>query len=107
MYRRTVRGEVWIPIFSKSSLAIRSSPQVGLFVTISAISFRSWAGTRGRPHGRDFHFQKRRNPLRCQRISVSALTIVRAFCQSKKQDSLDSVNRTESVGRRGFAFPSI
>src|SRR5207249_3796118 len=58
MYRRTVRGEVWIPIFSKSSLAIRSSPQVGLFVTISAISFRSWAGTRGRPHGRDFHFQR-------------------------------------------------
>jgi len=78
MYRRIVRGEIRIPIFSKSSLAMRSSPQVGLCVAISTINFRTLAGTLGRPLDRDFHFQNTRNPFQCQRINVSGLTTVRA-----------------------------
>ena len=45
-----------------------------LFVAISTISFRSWTGTQGRPLGRDFHSQKRQEPVRCQRLDVSGLT---------------------------------
>src|SRR5207247_8369033 len=44
-------------------------------------------GTRGRPAGRDFHFQNNRNPFRCQRISVSGFTIVRASRHSKNLES--------------------
>ena len=96
-----------MPIFSKSSSAMRSSPQVGLLVVISAISCRNWAGMRGRPRGRDLRFQNKRKPLRCQRINVSGLTMVRAFRQSNRQDSRANVKRMASVARRGFAFRSI
>src|SRR3989442_15577310 len=67
-----------MPIFNKSSSAIRSSPQVGLFSAVSPISLRTSTGTRGRPADRDFHFQNNRNPFRCRRISVSGFTTVRA-----------------------------
>jgi hypothetical protein len=70
----------------------------------STISFCMSVGPRGRPRGRDFHFQKRPNPLRCQRIKVSGLTMVRVFRQSKKRESRASVTRMESVARRGFVF---
>ena len=95
-----------MPILSNSSSAMRSSPQVGLSVAISAISFRSWTGARGRPRGRDFHFQNKRNPLRCQRIKVLGLTMVRAVLQSNKRDSRASVKRMASVASRGFTFRS-
>src|SRR5262249_19990555 len=75
---------------------MRSSPHVGLFVAISTINFCTSAGTRGRPRGRDFHFQNTRNPRRCQRISVSGWTIVRTFRQSKKRERWASV--TNGVG---------
>jgi hypothetical protein len=96
-----------MPIFSKSSSAMRSSPQVVLLMAVSRMSFCKAAGIRGRPRGRDFHFQKRRNPLRCQRIKVSGLTIVRASRQSKKRDSRANVKRTPSVAYRGSIFRSI
>ena len=83
---------------------MRSSPQVGLFVAISTIDFCRSAGTRGRPRGRDFHFQNTRNPLRCQRISVSGWTTVRALRQSKKREGWASVKRMELVARRGLIF---
>src|SRR5438132_6680142 len=44
-----------MPIFNKSSSAIRSSPQVGLFSAVSPISLRTSTGTRGRPADRYFH----------------------------------------------------
>src|SRR5438552_3958070 len=72
---------------------------VELFMAISTINFRTLAGTRGRPPGRDFHFQNNPNPRRCQRISVSGWTIVRAFRQSKKREIWASVKRMESVAR--------
>jgi hypothetical protein len=53
-----------MPIFSNSSSAMRSSPQVGLLLVISAMSFRNWVGMRGRPRGRDLCFQNKRKPWR-------------------------------------------
>jgi hypothetical protein len=41
---------------------MRSSPQAGLSLAISTISFWSSAGMRGRPRGLDFHFQNNRKP---------------------------------------------
>src|SRR5437773_493267 len=92
--------------FHQQFVAIRSSPHVGLLVAISTINARTSEATPGRPRGRDFHFQKRRKPLRCQRINVSGLTIVRAFRQSKKRESPTSVKRMGAVARRGFVCRS-
>jgi hypothetical protein len=70
-------------------------------------SVTRWVGTRGRPRERDFHFQNSRNPLRCQRINVSGLTMVRAVLQSNRRDSRANVKRMASVARRGFTLRSI
>ena len=101
-----VRGEIRIPIFNRSSFAIGSSPQVQLFVAISAINFRTATGTRGRPLDRDFHFQNKRNPFRCQRIRVSGFTTNSASRHSKNLESLAIVKRIASLARRGFCFRS-
>ena len=47
-YLHLVRGEIWIPSLSNSSLAMRSSPQDGLLRAISRMSARSSAGIRRR-----------------------------------------------------------
>src|SRR5467141_4124925 len=69
MYLRTVRGEIRIPSFSKSSLAIRSWPQVGFSEAMRRIKPRRSAGIIGRP-GLDLSRQNSRQPARCQRITV-------------------------------------
>src|SRR5262249_3793792 len=66
-------------------------PHVGLFVAISTINFCTSAGTRGRPRGRDFHFQNTRNPPRCQRISVSGWTT---------REGVPPVEETREMGKR-------
>jgi hypothetical protein len=58
------------------------------------------AGMRGRP-GRDFHFQKSLNALRCQPIRVSGLTMTRALLQSQNRDHTSRLKRAASVRRRG------
>src|SRR5437899_10925428 len=76
-----------MPIFNKSSSAIRSSPHVGLFSAISAISFRTSTGTRGRPAGWDFHFQNNRNPPPMpadQRIGFHHCERIAPFEESRK-----------------------
>ena len=78
MYLRTVRGEIWIPSLSNSSLAMRSSPQDGLSRAIARMSARNSAGIRGRP-GRDFQRQNRRNPARCQPMKVLGVTFVSVY----------------------------
>jgi hypothetical protein len=79
-YARTVRGETKIPNFAESSAAMRSSPQVGFSRTMRTISWRRASGIRGLPN-RDFHRQNSLNPLRCQPMRVSGLTIIRAAFQ--------------------------
>jgi hypothetical protein len=49
-----------MPSLRNSSLAIRSSPQVGLLGAISRISSREFGGSSGRPRLRDFHCHKTR-----------------------------------------------
>ena len=100
----SIRGEIRIPTFSSSSAAMRSSPQAGLSLAISTISFWSSAGIRGRPRGRDFHFQNSRKPCRCQRTNVSGLTIVRACRQGKSLESNTRVNLAAALGRRGSTW---
>ena len=56
-----MRGETVSPSFSRSSSAIRSSPQVGFARAMATISRCRSAGIGGRP-GRDFHRQKSRQP---------------------------------------------
>jgi hypothetical protein len=75
MYRRTVRGDTRMPSFSRSSLAMRSSPHVRFATAIVAISRCTSRAIAGRPGVRDFQRQNSRNPCRCQRISVSGFTI--------------------------------
>jgi len=67
----TVRGETRIPSFSFNSLAMRSSPQVGLSAAIFRINSWRSLGNRGRPTAFDLQRQNRRNPLRRHRMSVS------------------------------------
>ena len=92
MYLRTVRGETRRPSFNSNSLAIRSSPQIGFSVAMRRISRRSSSGIGGRP-GLDLMRQNRRQPARCQRISVSGRTTTRASRQSKSRESNASDTR--------------
>jgi hypothetical protein len=75
MYRRTVRGDSRMPSFSRSSLAMRSSPHVRFAAAIVAISRCTSGEIAGRPGKRDYQRQNNRNPCRCQRISVSGFTM--------------------------------
>ena len=102
MYRRTVRGETRIPSFTSSSEAIRSSPHVRFAAAMSAINWRSSAGSRGRPPGVDFHRQNSRKPVRCHRMSVSGFTTVRTRRQSISRDRATSAMRVASSARRGL-----
>ena len=71
------------------------------------ISFLSSSGTGGRPFRRDFHRQNKRNPFRCQRMSVSGFTTMREFLHSKSLARVTIVNRVELSVRRGVCSRSI
>ena len=86
---------------TQSSAAIRSSPQVWFFAAIYAISCCTSAGIRGRPRGRDFRRQKRRNRSRCHRTRVSGRTIVKRWRHSTTRDRRTSVVR---AARLDLAF---
>ena len=70
------------------------------------MSCRRLFGSLGRPRGRDFHRQNKRNPFRCQRMKVSGLTTRSAGRQAKSLPRAAITNRIESVARRGFALRS-
>src|SRR5579863_6627795 len=105
-YFATVRGETRIPSFIFSSLAIRSSPQMGFSTAIFRIRSRRFPGKRGLPVGLDFHRQKSRNPLRCQRSSVSAFTFISASRHGNIRLRVTIIHRVESSARRGLIFRS-
>lgn len=86
MYLWIVLGETRMPSFTKSSLAIRSSPQMGFSCAILRISARNSREIRGRP-GRHFQRQKRRQPARCQRMMVFGCTTTSASRQSNSCDN--------------------
>src|SRR5215831_19080589 len=105
-YFSTVRGETRIPSFSFSSLAMRSSPQVAFSAAISRISRRRSLGRRGRPMGLDFQRQNSRNPWRCQRMSVDALTFTSASRHGNMRLKVAIIQRVESLARRGLTWRS-
>ena len=84
--------EVW-PISMpslRSSPWIRGAPQRGLARLVSRINWRISSGTFDLLlRDRDFHFQNKRKSARCQRITVSGLTITR--CLVPAFDGLDRV----------------
>ena len=88
-----------MPSLSFSSLAIRSSPQVGLSCDIRRINSRRFFGSRGRPRFRDFHPQNLRNAVRCHLRNVSGLTMTRASRQSKNRESKTMNARVAAVER--------
>src|SRR5215469_11247165 len=57
------KGELQLQLVGDAFLT-----QVGFSAAISRISLRRSLGIRGLPGGRDFQRQRRRNPLRCQRM---------------------------------------
>ena len=105
-YFPTVRGDTRMPSFSFSSSAMRSSPQVAFSAAISRISRRRSLGSSGLPVGLDFHRQKKRNPLRCQRVKVSAFTFTSAPRHGKNRLKVAITQRVESSARRGLTFRS-
>ena len=102
---RTVRGEIWMPSLSNSSLAMRSSPQDGLSRTMARMSARNSAGIRGRP-GRDFQRQNRRNPAPCQPMKVFGVTFTSVSCHAKPCESSTSIKRVTLLKRRGLILCS-
>jgi hypothetical protein len=88
-----------------SSPWILGAPQSGLAMLTSRINCLTSIGTFGRPpRGRDFHRQYKRKPARCQRMTVSGLTIAKALSTpGAKPYSPTSTNRSilPSIGRFG------
>src|SRR5579862_4710270 len=105
-YRRTVRGETRMPSLTSNSLAIRSSPQVGLSRSIPRISSLRFLGNGGRPRRRDFHRHNIRKAVRCHLRNVSGLTITSAHRQSKNRASATIAKRVAGVVLRLFVLRS-
>ena len=70
---------------------------------ISRISLRRSLGICGLPTGRDFQRQRRRKPLRCQRMKVSGWTFTRAPRQENMCPRMTIISRVESLARCGFS----
>ena len=82
MYLATVVCPTSMPSL-RSSPWILGAPQSGLAMLMSRINCLTSGATFGRPpRGRDFHRQYKRKPARCQRITVSGLTIAKALSTS-------------------------
>jgi hypothetical protein len=105
-YFPTVRGETWIPSFSFNSLAMRSSSHEGFSIATFHISSRRSLAKRGLPVVLDFQRQKSRNPLRCQRSTVSGFTFTSASRHWNIQLRLAIIHLVESSARRGLTFRS-
>ena len=100
MYFETAAWEMEKPSF-KSSPWIRGAPHRVFSRDIRRTRWRISLDTGGRPGflRRDFHVQKSLNPLRCQAMTVSGLTITRAWRQpGHRQDRM--TQKTLSAIRR-------
>ena len=104
MYLATVVCPISMPSLS-SSPWILGAPQSGLARLISRINCLMSAGIFGRPPcDFDFHRQYDRKPARCQRITVSGLTIAKALSTpGAKPYSPENTSRSKlpRVGRFG------
>src|SRR5215831_20985031 len=73
---------------------------------ISRISRRISFARQGRPVGLDFQRQNSRNPLRCQRMNVSALMFTREPRHGNIRLRMTIRKRAESLARRGLTLRS-
>ena len=89
-----------------NSLAIRSSPQVGLSRSIARISSLRFLGSAGRPRRRDFHRHNIWKAVLCHLMNVSGLTTTSAHRQSKNRASAANAKRIAGVVLRRFASRS-
>ena len=108
MYFETAAWEMEKPSF-KSSPWIRGAPHRVFSRDIRRTRWRISLDTGGRPGflRRDFHVQKSLNPLRCQPMTVSGLTITRAWRQpGHRQDRMTqkTLSAFRSDGRGLFRF---
>ena len=108
MYFETAAWEMEKPSF-KSSPWIRGAPHRVFSRDISRTRSRISLDTGDRPGflRRDFHVQKSLNPLRCQPMTVSGLTITRAWRQpGHRQDRMTqkTLSAFRSDGRGLFRF---
>jgi hypothetical protein len=86
---------------------MRGAPQRGLARLIFRIRFRTSGDTRGRPsRWRLFQFQYRRNPLRCQAMTVSGLTRSSAERQSFHNRESQTHGTRSAQRRRSLAHGS-
>ena len=99
MYLVTVAWLTSMPSFNNSPW-MRGAPHNGFSQLIRWMSSRISFEVRGRPGfpWQDFHFQKRRNPWRCQPMTVSGLTMTRASFQRGHRRQRKTQN-TRSSGR--------
>jgi hypothetical protein len=105
-FMRSVRmrcGETRMPSLTRSSAAIRPSPQVRFAAGHHRNQLLQVPWNRRRPGARDFQRHHNRNPWRCHRMSVCGFTTINTFRQSRNRDSATSVMRVASSARRGFA----
>ena len=81
---------------------MRGAPHNGFISAIVRISWRTSAGTPGRPtRCRLFHVQKSRKPRRCQARTVSGLTMTRAARHPfQHSDSQTHSMRSARVSRK-------
>jgi len=85
---------------------MRGAPQEGFSLPILRISARTSGEMMGRPGWprRTFQVQNRRNPARCQAMTVSGLTMVSAECQPRQRRDRQIHNRRSAeVNFRRFA----
>ena len=99
-YSRIVESLRWMSSLASSSM-MHGLPQVGLSRHMALMSARTSRSTRGRPPlGRLFHRQNRRNPARCQAITVVGLTMVSNSSQrGHTRRNATQKSRSEPVSR--------
>src|ERR1039458_9015976 len=98
MYLATLVSPISMPSLSNSPW-IWGAPHSGFSRLILRIRSRTSQATEGRPVRpcRIFQVQNRRNPLRCQEITVEGLTISRADRQSHQTLDRDTQNRRSAA----------
>jgi hypothetical protein len=99
--------QVWPSSSFWSSPCTLGAPQVGFSSAKRRISTRTSAVVFGRsPCARDRHFQKSRNPARCQRTTVSGFTMTSTSArQGQTRRKAAQNNRSMAFQPRSGTFP--
>src|SRR5713101_6521298 len=105
-YFPTVPGETRIPEFHLQFVGNAFLSPDGIFGGHFPDQIPKVSGQASLPVGWDFQRQNSRNPLRCQRSSVSAFTFTSASRHGNIRLRVTIIHRVESSARRGLTFRS-